>query len=116
MFRCLFIYLGTLQTALQSVGISKDSKILVVSGASNRYSDILSKQFVVNKLIHYHVTSEPTVEDAIECSKVGRDNNVDCVISIGGGSAIDLGKAVAALITNVDDIYNYLEVVGKGDT
>ena len=58
--------------------------------------------------------NEPTVENAIECSKIGRDNNVDYVISIGGGSAIDLGKVVAALITNEDDIYNYLEVVGKG--
>ena len=111
----LFTYSGTLSTALQSVGINKDSKILVVSGASNRHSDILSKQFKDNNLIHYHVKNEPTVENAIECSKIGRDGNVDYVISIGGGSAIDLGKVVAALITNDDDIYNYLEVVGKGN-
>ena len=87
----------------------------MVSGASNRYSDILSKQFKDNKFIHYHVKNEPTVENAIECSKIGRDNNIDYVISIGGGSAIDLGKVVAALITNDDDIYTYLEVVGKGN-
>lgn len=33
---------------------------------------------------------------------------------LGGGSALDLGKAVAALMTNKDDIYNYLEIIGKG--
>ena len=32
----------------------------------------------------------------------------------GGGSALDLGKAVAALMTNSGDVYDYLEIVGKG--
>jgi alcohol dehydrogenase class IV len=36
------------------------------------------------------------------------------VLSIGGGSAMDLGKAVAALMTNKGDIFDYLEVIGKG--
>ena len=33
---------------------------------------------------------------------------------MGGGSALDLGKAVAALMTNKGDVYDYMEVVGKG--
>jgi alcohol dehydrogenase class IV len=36
------------------------------------------------------------------------------VISLGGGSALDIGKAVAVLLTNPGEIYDYLEVVGKG--
>ena len=36
------------------------------------------------------------------------------MISIGGGSAIDLGKSVAALVTNPGDIFDHLEVIGKG--
>ncbi len=36
------------------------------------------------------------------------------VISMGGGSAIDAGKAIAALATNPGDPLDYLEVIGKG--
>ncbi|MCP3943805.1 MAG: iron-containing alcohol dehydrogenase [Desulfobacteraceae bacterium] len=36
------------------------------------------------------------------------------IISYGGGSVIDTGKAVAALLTNPGDPINYLEVIGKG--
>jgi alcohol dehydrogenase class IV len=36
------------------------------------------------------------------------------VVAIGGGSVIDAGKAIAALLANPGDPYNYLEVVGRG--
>ena len=36
------------------------------------------------------------------------------VIAIGGGSVLDLGKAVAALLGNGGDPLDYLEVIGRG--
>jgi alcohol dehydrogenase class IV len=36
------------------------------------------------------------------------------VVAIGGGSALDAGKALAALLTNTGDPLDYLEVVGRG--
>jgi len=36
------------------------------------------------------------------------------IIAIGGGSTIDTGKAVAALMTNEGDLFDYLEVIGLG--
>jgi len=33
---------------------------------------------------------------------------------MGGGSTLDTGKAVAALFTNPGDIYDHLEIIGKG--
>jgi alcohol dehydrogenase class IV len=38
----------------------------------------------------------------------------DHVIAFGGGSAIDAGKAIAALLTNDGVLLDYLEVIGRG--
>jgi len=38
----------------------------------------------------------------------------DLVVAIGGGSVIDLGKAVAMLLANGGDPLDYLEVIGSG--
>jgi alcohol dehydrogenase class IV len=40
----------------------------------------------------------------------------DLVISFGGGSAIDAGKAVAVMLTNDGGLLDYLEVIGLGKT
>ena len=43
-----------------------------------------------------------------------RAANCDVIVGIGGGSAIDCGKAIAALVTNTGSIIDYLEVIGAG--
>jgi len=60
------------------------------------------------------ITSEPTVAAVLEGLRVAREGGCDLVIGIGGGSALDAGKAIAALLTNPGDIFEYLEVVGQG--
>ncbi|MGE4194387.1 MAG: iron-containing alcohol dehydrogenase [Pseudodesulfovibrio sp.] len=61
------------------------------------------------------VSGEPDTEGAAEAAKAAREAGCDVVIGLGGGSVMDTAKVVAALITNTDDIYEYLEVVGKGN-
>lgn len=60
------------------------------------------------------VGSEPTVEDAVRGAAVAREQRVDGVIGLGGGSALDAAKAMAALASNPGDPLRYLEVIGEG--
>ncbi len=62
----------------------------------------------------FAVHGEPTVAVVREGVRRARDAACDLVIAIGGGSAIDAGKAIAALLANGGDPLNYLEVIGKG--
>ncbi|MHC4619566.1 MAG: iron-containing alcohol dehydrogenase [Planctomycetota bacterium] len=60
------------------------------------------------------VTSEPTTSIVKEAAQEARGVQSDIVLGMGGGSVVDTGKAVAALLTNAGDLEDYLEVVGRG--
>jgi alcohol dehydrogenase class IV len=60
------------------------------------------------------VAGEPTVDVARAGIAVAREAACDLVIALGGGSALDAGKAVAALLGNGGDPLDYLEVIGRG--
>lgn len=62
----------------------------------------------------FRAAGEPRVTDLIDAVRVAREHDCDVVVGVGGGSAIDLGKAVAALLTNPGPPTRYLEVVGDG--
>lgn len=57
---------------------------------------------------------EPTLADLEAALQVARDHRPDWVVSIGGGAAIDLGKALAGLIPATGGPMDHLELVGKG--
>jgi alcohol dehydrogenase class IV len=60
------------------------------------------------------IAGEPAVDQIRDGVSYARDQECDVVIAIGGGSVIDAGKAIAALLTNGSEPLDYLEVVGKG--
>lgn len=62
----------------------------------------------------YAVEGEPSVEGVLAGVEAARAAACDLVIGMGGGSAMDMGKAIAALLTNPGAPLDYLEVVGKG--
>jgi alcohol dehydrogenase class IV len=62
------------------------------------------------------VSDEPTTDLARQGARLARGSNCDLVIGLGGGSAIDAAKAIAALAANVGDPLDYLEVVGRGQS
>jgi alcohol dehydrogenase class IV len=62
----------------------------------------------------FAVPGEPTVDLVREGVRRVQDAACDVVISLGGGSAIDAGKAIASVATNGGEPLEFLEVVGKG--
>ncbi len=63
--------------------------------------------------ITFNVAGEPTVAVVQEGARRAQQASCDLVIAFGGGSVIDSGKAIAALVINHGDILDYLEIIGK---
>jgi len=62
----------------------------------------------------FPVSGEPSIETVREGVQSARNERCDLVVGFGGGSAIDAGKAIAALLTNEGNVIDYLEVIGRG--
>ena len=61
----------------------------------------------------FHVEGEPTITLVEQGTRAAREAECALVVAMGGGSVIDAGKAIAALITNEAPVRDYLEVVGR---
>jgi alcohol dehydrogenase class IV len=89
------------------------SRVLVCTGADPaRHGGLLAGLGLPAAL--FAVATEPTVELARAGVAAAREHGADVVAAVGGGSVIDLGKAVAMLLGNGGDPLDYLEVVGSG--
>jgi alcohol dehydrogenase class IV len=89
------------------------ARLLVCTGAHpERYADLLDR--ITAPTAVFRVTDEPTVEMARAAVTLARDHGADCVVGIGGGSALDMGKAVAMVLGNGGDPLDYLEIIGRG--
>jgi alcohol dehydrogenase class IV len=62
----------------------------------------------------FRITGEPTTDVAQAAVASARRAQCQVVIAIGGGSVIDTGKVVAAMLRNEGQLLDYLEVVGAG--
>jgi alcohol dehydrogenase class IV len=89
---------------------------LVITGRSVERAgpllDELSKRGV--GCVRFSVEGEPTTDVALAGVERARDAGCDFVVGVGGGSVIDTGKAIAALMTNRGELLDYLEVIGRG--
>ena len=64
----------------------------------------------------FAVSGEPTLATVENGVALARREGCDLVISFGGGSAIDAGKAIAAMLTNPGALLDYLEIIGRGQS
>jgi alcohol dehydrogenase class IV len=63
--------------------------------------------------VTYAIPGEPTLDMVNEGRALAIGEQCDAVVAMGGGSAVDAGKAIAALASNPGDLLDYMEVVGK---
>lgn len=92
------------------------TRILLVPGyagdeVEQLYTDLLNAGVQVYR---FPVEDEPTVATIQDGVSFAIANRCDMVIAIGGGSALDSGKAISGLMQNPGSLTDYLEVVGKG--
>lgn len=62
----------------------------------------------------FEFAGEPKIDDVQAGAARARAADCDLVIGLGGGSALDAGKAIAALLSNGGEPLDYLEVIGGG--
>ena len=91
---------------------SLGSRVLLCTGSDPaRHRHLLGD---VEPVAVVRVTREPLVDDARSALDEARAAGADSVVAIGGGSVLDLAKAVAVLLGNGTDPLDHLEVVGRG--
>ncbi len=103
---------GQLPSLAQRLG----DKALLVLGGSRRNGEALSSSLAGAgvRSLFFSVAAEPTTHQVDAAAAMARGENCNLVIAVGGGSVIDAGKAVAAMLAHPGPVLDYLELVGGG--
>jgi alcohol dehydrogenase class IV len=90
--------------------------VLVVGGRDlGRLAPLLTQLKAQNLPFEtFSLPGEPSVSLILEGLRQAKAAQSDLVIAMGGGSVLDAGKAISALMTNPGEPLDYLEVVGLG--
>ncbi len=113
------IYFGSGKiNALPGVISNCGKSVLLVTGArsfmdsrrAGRLFDLFGSSGIAFQ--HLPVRNEPSPETVDETVLKFRGKEINVVVSIGGGSVIDAGKAISAMLGKTGSVREYLEVVG----
>jgi alcohol dehydrogenase class IV len=90
-------------------------RALVVTGRDTRRAEPLLTALREHGVagLTFSVFGEPEIETVEQGIKQARQQRCEMVIGFGGGSAIDAGKAIAAMLTNNGELLDYVEVIGR---
>lgn len=99
----------------------KNAMIVITNGKStkeNGYLDRLCKQLMLAN-INYHifdrVCANPTKKVVMKGSVFAKEHSCDFIVALGGGSVIDASKAIAVMVVNSGDYWDYISSgTGKG--
>lgn len=92
------------------------NRVFIVIGTHHGIDSALQDIFEEKKIdFHFFdINCEPTVQIVQTGVELASQFSPHFILGIGGGSAIDCGKAISVLMTNKRDVFEYLEVIGIG--
>lgn len=104
--------------AIPELASSYGSRVLIVTGAHSflgsehwpRLSGNLAKRQMIWHIVQ--VPGEPSPELVDAAVAAHRASGINCVLGIGGGSALDAAKAIAGLLKPGNSVMDHLEGVG----
>ena len=74
-------------------------------GMTDKIRNLISNEFSLS--FYEETPANPTEKAVIEALKIYKDNECDGVVGFGGGSSMDLAKAVALMANHEGDLINY---------
>jgi alcohol dehydrogenase class IV len=104
---------GVSAQAAPALGALGAKRVLLVTGRSQARAERFKAATSV-AVVGYVIPGEPTLDMVEEGRALAVRERCDAVVALGGGSAIDAGKAIAALAGNEGTLLDYMEVVGQG--
>ena len=91
---------------------------LLVTGstsfAHSPYADKLFESLNTNNIEYFQtrILKEPSPSDIDEVVSLFRWHGIHVVVAIGGGSVMDAGKAISAMLPSGEPVKDYLEKIG----
>lgn len=95
--------------------------VLLITGnssfVSSSYYEELIRSFKRSGIVCFNVVidEEPSVEDIDDAVSQYSNENINVVVAIGGGSVMDAGKAISAMMYKSESVLNFLEGIGQSD-
>lgn len=106
--------ISQLAAALQANGIKRPlictDKGIVAAGILDKVRGAIPND--IQPTIYDGTPANPTENAVLEAAEIYKAEGCDGVISVGGGSSIDLGKAVALNVTHEGDLLGYTAGMG----
>lgn len=112
---------GELNNLHNSPMPGKKALLLISNGKSTKDNGYLSrtedqlKKAGVDYVVFDRIEANPLRTTVMAGSAVARQNGCDFIMALGGGSVMDASKAIALMVTNEGDLWDYmLGGTGKG--
>ncbi|WP_267137340.1 iron-containing alcohol dehydrogenase [Anianabacter salinae] len=104
------------RAALMDWAAGRPGDVVLVRSRSAAWADTAARHLqAMGRTVHLvEARGEPTLPAVTDVRDSLRGQEIAMVVAIGGGSAMDLGKALAALLPSDRQVLDHLEVVGKG--
>lgn len=103
--------LGVLQDELGTMGARKALLVMDQALSETELGRQVQEVFEngpVEAVPYFRIRPEPAPELADEGADLARQEQVDCVVGVGGGSTLDVAKAIGVLVTNEGKALDYV--------